>query len=644
MKFGITTKNFHLNKNFIGESCPTWVENHEINWTEVIAWNHNNSPSFAGRYFLCQDYKDADGNVHESFLWAHGEGAEVITSGASDLKFIVPIQQANPDRQRATGDYGSYYGRQDALAICNFLSKCIQMKELSMQKKHIYVFLEVLSETELSLDYWSFWSANVHDYFFLDTKEVSVGGKTVQVPTPLGSGNVFLPCICCKFSEDKSNKKYVLDPEVKKCLNEVAEGYPHMQTRCYGFWARYTEKTEYYVPEPDNLEWSSFEVYQQPVYGSKFVEVPVLLWRYVDENNEAVPESHKLTYDATHETSDSNDVSQFMLQIENWSTIHPPLSFGVDRGSDIRNQITCLANNAMCIPEMPATENNSGFHPNPPLKGITSFAIRYYSTRRGKQRTLKTMSTEEMQAIINAGAEVVVCWQSDVYDPESCGCGSPFFHIPPTLVVENQGVNDARDAFAYAANVGQPPYTPIYFAVDAEVVEADSTKFPRDEDDKFYYDHLGNISIRDKNGNSVKVLVPTINQIIEYFKDIKKGYLQYLKDQQDMGLEQVPYYVGVYASSNVLTACYILGLASYFWQAQPATWGDDPYNIDVWVHNNIWQIITWEFMLQRSPNFLNVNNAIRNCAGSGGVCLDVAWGDVGGWDRIDFHIWPGTIK
>jgi hypothetical protein len=561
-----------------------------------LTWNNGKKPKFAGRYFLGQPY-----------LWAHGEGSEA--KGQIAIERIVPIQRPNPDRQQAKDDEGDRYGFEDAQAICEYLDKCIQMDELKITNKFVYVFLDVTDDTELSIEYWSSWSATVQDHILGGEKSITVGSNTILVPT---LSNPYLPCICCKFVKaDQASFKYIPEEKVLNCLNNSGKNLVGKQIRCYGFWARVTENPTYHTPEPA-LDWSVFDTYRQP-QGSNDQLVRILLWRFKDvsiANPPDIPQGDKLTLDAAHEEIGQTQVSNFMLQVENWSTIKQPTQFGVDRGRNISNVISCLARETMWIRRLPAAPE--GLVGNVTLRGKTSFAIRYYSTSHSGIPGLKDLTTPEASAIVRSGVAIVVTWQSRV----------KYCDIPKHLTNINhpeQGFEDARDAFSYAANViRQPPYTPVYFAIDALVSKLNgTTRCQRDD------------------GTEEEIAVPTTVQITNYFRDVNRGYLQYLQEQTNNNLEPVPYYIGVYASSNVLDACYLHGLTTHFWQAWPPIWGDDPNthpNLNVWRHNNIWQVLLWDTPLAwDGPALWAINENIVNCARPDGVDLNVAWGDPGGW-------------
>jgi hypothetical protein len=172
--------------------------------------------------------------------------------------------------------------------------------------------------------------------------------------------------------------------------------------------------------------------------------------------------------------------------------------------------------------------------------------------------------------------------------------------IAPFL--NGQGRNDGLTAFNYAADtIDQPPYTPVYFAID----------FP-----------VGDPGYTDNQPGSVPVATPGLATILDYFADVHRGYRDYL-----VAHPTTPYYVGAYTQPDTAAALYRAGLVSHVWQPP---WGPStPFP-----HLNVWQIgMDW------SAQALADNPALQACrpagqpAGTFWVDLDCAWGDPGG-----FHV------
>lgn len=595
MVFGITTGKAHLNV-----LDPTVVEPEEIKWNDFLTWNNGSKPKFAGRYFLGQPY-----------LWAHGEGSE--TKGQVDIERIVPIQRSDPDHQKAKDEEGDLYGFEDAQALCEYLDKCIQMGELKITNTFVHVFLDVADGTELSTEYWSSWSAAVHDHIYVGEKSITVGGNTISVPT---LSNPYQPCICCRFVKaGGASPKYVPEQKVLDCLSNTGKNLAGSQTRCYGFWARATDNPAYHVPQPA-LDWSNFEVYRQP-QGSTDQPVWLLLWRYKDATNinpPDVPEGDKLTLDTANEPVEQAKVSKFMLQIvENQSARLPPTQAGFDRGRAISQaQVKCISDKTVTIGNLPFTGVSvgprAGVKLEPPIKDLSTFAVRYLTTpSNDPERNKDSIMPQEASDIIQNGLMLVSTWEARAEKANE------------HLTTPSQGIRDARLAFAIAAYIlRQPAYTPIYFSIDC----------------------------------NVEFLFPTgilPDDVVTYFKDIWEGYLEYLEDKEldlqgvwkdyvwtnymqglqkkkaDENLKPRPYYVGIYGPNNALAICYAKGLASHYWQAWPPRWNEGK-NLYVWPHNNLWQIL-----ISQADEFWVDNKVVRDCARDYGLDLDVAWGDPGGW-------------
>jgi hypothetical protein len=577
MNFGITARNAHLNVRL---SPPDFGH-----------------PEFAGRYFLGQPY-----------LWGHGEATDILIRGGDPR--IVPIQKADKDRQETTGSSGEQFGLDDAFAICAKLTACLDMGELGIPGRYIAVFLEVDDNTKLSEEYWTSWCSGVGNALYTTVKETEINGVKVLLPS---FAFPFIPCICCQFKKLNTGK-YAPDEDIQKCLDSTGKKYSGKQSKCRGFWARVSDIPEYHSPEPA-LDWTIFNKYDQPQGDTIKQAVPVLLWRYMDSTDFTKSEiaQKKITLDAA-----SAGVINSMLKVENWKLqlqddagnegVRPPTVFGFDSGSNISAQIVSLAKKAMRVRELPSTWviiNNNGDRINlrkgvmVNVTGKPTFLGRYYTGKPGNIDA-RNLTSREASTISRAGIDCITFFQGKVGRD----------HIADWLtnkIHPKQGKLDALDAFLYAADViRQPPHTPIYFVIDIP------------------------ISI---DGHSRSPYIPTTDEIITYFLDVNDGYQEYLQQKKAADQVPVPYYIGVYACSNVLDACYALGLATHFWQAWPIYWGDDPPtlpNLQVWPHNNIWQVMLWDI---RPDGYWpeSENRAIEMIVVPGGVDFNVAWGDTGGW-------------
>jgi hypothetical protein len=192
-----------------------------------------------------------------------------------------------------------------------------------------------------------------------------------------------------------------------------------------------------------------------------------------------------------------------------------------------------------------------------------TFVCRYYCPLNiPNNPCYKVLTRSEAQAISQAGLSIVSVFE--------WGNTQSYFTY-------DQGVSDAVTAFSYAANtIGQPGYTPIYFAVDYDAyTQADQTA------------------------------------IESYFQGIAAGYQDYLTQQRVNGLTEVPYYTGVYGSSCVMTWLQTANLAGYFWQVESTGYCGGA-NKNKWADDNLWQ--------QPGGVVCGVS-----------VDADESWGNGGGW-------------
>ena len=649
MMYGITAFNAHLNIR----SSPLDTT-FEIDWQAFKTWNNAKMPQFAGRYFLGEPY-----------LWAHGEATDVFNG--ERIPFIVPIQKADRERQEEKGIAGSMYGIEDAYALCSKLSTCLLMGELSLVGKYVPVFLEVEKGTKLSAEYWTAWCNLVVRSIEATVKEVDIQGTNVPVPSILFP---FLPCIYCEFTKNAAGK-YTVDADVRACLEATGKSSPGQweKTACRGFWARATDVPGYHVPEPP-LDWSKFELYEQPQSDTLKVSVPVLFWRYMDSADPAVAgmdQFDKFSLDAVAPSAEKS-----LLKVEEWKlatvdsagqdSVLTPALFGIDRGASLRNQMAALTKETMKLPEFPSTyrydDQLREFYLNigvktGGLKGKPTFAGRYYTGRPIDHRDLVN---EEAQKISRSGVDIVTFFQGKArYD-----------QVPNYLLTPNQGKLDALAAFSYAAEViGQPPHTPVYFAIDTDVSNAsavsvaDIIRYFSDVNDGYReYQTSRRIfsvsgitskplqgAVYTHNGSSWTVIYGDITSgrgTVECWRSVgaaeplESGTLTKESGTGDSSLtfddvrkgNPIPYYIGVYSCWNVMDALYSQGLASYFWQAWPFTWGEraavNPYpNLKIWPHANIWQILLAN-TFSRGYWALGENKRIIEAAGGVNVGFVVA--------------------
>jgi hypothetical protein len=147
------------------------------------------------------------------------------------------------------------------------------------------------------------------------------------------------------------------------------------------------------------------------------------------------------------------------------------------------------------------------------------FVARYY---RGKSK-FPALTAKEAVALSSANMKIVTVWESrsDVI--------GHFSH--------STGVDEGTSAYRQALVVGQPPNTPIYFAVDADF-------------------------------DSEEIAGP----ITDYFRGIADGF-------NAIGQQSPVYAIGVYGSGLVCSSLLAHGLARFSWLAMSTGWrGSKTFN------------------------------------------------------------------
>jgi len=155
------------------------------------------------------------------------------------------------------------------------------------------------------------------------------------------------------------------------------------------------------------------------------------------------------------------------------------------------------------------------------------FVGRYFSTY-----TWKVIKKEEAQRISDADMYIISIWQESANYPE-------YFSY-------NQGKSDGKNAFKYAAQIGQTPNTPVYLAVDFDATSEQKQR------------------------------------VLDYFRGVGDGYQEYLKEHG------VTYKIGVYGSYWVLDWLKEEHIATYFYQAYAPGWSGGQ-NSNPWPGHNIQQ-------------------------------------------------------
>lgn len=193
-----------------------------------------------------------------------------------------------------------------------------------------------------------------------------------------------------------------------------------------------------------------------------------------------------------------------------------PTIWGFDTASDTTAQATHLADSSTVINGLPV-----------------NFVCRYYDNFRHSTHHL---SPAEARALSDAGLGIVTVWESP---RTSSNNGDDVWPTVTEYFTRAWGAQDGLDAFMIAAKMGQPGNTPIYFAVDCDLQDADAAA------------------------------------LADYFSGIQDGYVQYHQSRQAKGMANPDYAVGVYGSGFVLKKCLTQGIATYFWQCMSSGWNDN---------------------------------------------------------------------
>jgi len=611
MAFGVCSSRVHLNAldtmhlefaNELDSLDSQTHANNEINWGALSQFRNNEIPAFAGRYFLGTPNREEIDNDIGFSLWSHGESSDFVTPDR-----IVPMQRSNRERQEVAGNEGQRFGTDDAYALGLYLQRCLDVGDLLFPNTapFVLVFLEVTPTTQLSVDYWWNWASTIYS-MSITTDPQSTDTLPVQ---PL------LPALTCGFAASESSTEFRPEAAIRDCLNapNAPRGRRHL---CYGFWAiNPLDEPVFEEFRQEELDWS----------------VPVFYWRSYDPTVSTVPGGideptlQTLTLVSLDEIhANGEDPLQFALRSGVWNPTGPlptvgdnpatdtaesdfvfsnnshtqltvlPTEIGIDTAAYLNNGIAhqvvfkqdgnTETERPISIARLPAGfqsyDNGTDLTPIGGIIKTASFAGRYLWDH------FNSIQPDEVREIIASGMQVNVFFQ---------------LGINPA----GKGLTHGRRAFNSAHNLGQPPYTPIYFAVDADI-DAGLTK--------------------DRG------LQPTFAEAFTYFQNIRRAYRDYIADSS-----KTPYYIGCYGSSKLLSAVYRAGLASHFWQLWAPTYGapvnepEDWYKTcagwRAWPHLNVWQIIIdgTDSELYDVWQDNDVDQVV-------GVDLNVAWGDSGAWE------------
>jgi LysM repeat protein len=155
------------------------------------------------------------------------------------------------------------------------------------------------------------------------------------------------------------------------------------------------------------------------------------------------------------------------------------------------------------------------------ITGLKSNGIEYVCRYLGN--SWKSMDKTEADEIISAGLNIVSIWETNPTN-------AAYF-------TENQGINDGKQASTYAAAIGQPKGSAIYFAVDYDAQPSD------------------------------------MNAILSYFSGVRRGL-------------DPSYKVGVYGSYSVLEMLYSNHAADFYWQTYAWSRGNVANFVNIFQYSN----------------------------------------------------------
>lgn len=600
MNYGVATSRAHLDR-----LDPAARVEGEIAWDLLPGWvPGGGAPKFAGRYFLgVPTQTEADGvpGAGSGFcLWAHGEGAD---PGAPRL--IVPLQRSDPDRQIAVGGTGQTYGTQDAVALAQYIDRCLAVGDIGLSGNGpVLVFLEVDDNVSLSFEYWSAWATAIFEAILYPARFMNRSG--------VSGVQGLLPAIRCGFKYDNNTEWFLPDPKVQGCLSVVSR--TNRRTRCFGFWARRFGGDPGLAQHP--FDWSTMGEFEQtgrilvPPLPPLRYRIPVRYLQWFDgPGGWSIPAgtlqdslalltlsySAEGTYDPLPATLTATDWHADRVDTTD-NLVEMPVQFGLDKNRDLTRKAACLRAAGVMVSSLPSSSNGltggfAGTELASPISGECSLAFRYYSSSDSINK--KDMDGKEARSISAAGFHIGVSWEASFSETATID------DLIDHFLTIDRGRKDAVAAFNCAAFViGQPAYTPVYFAID----------FPPGE----VY--------------SAGRLMPPLEDVLTYFKNVQQGYREYLRTPGS-----IPYYVGAYAARNVCEMLYRSGLATHFWQPWPPNWGQLPPdfrgNWKPFPHVNAWQVVIDNTVPEAGrPNLVTENAALFACTS---VDIDVAWGDPG---------------
>jgi hypothetical protein len=410
-----------------------------------------------------------------------------------------------------------------------------------------------------------------------------------------------VPAILCAFAFDSETETFLPEMGVRACLDQV--GPRGFRTHCHGLWARRLAGDPGLATH--TFSWLNLGEYRQPrlilgIEGAYMQRVPVRYLRWFDgPDGLPIPEGPLrdtlalITLDWPATGGDADPLGAVFTATtwradtnDGWDAplTEMPSQLGVDTATNVlrkANAIERLRTTRLVVTALPYDSDAPATPVD--LHRPCSFVFRYYSPRR----TAKTLRADEAAAMSWAGLPIAVVWEGHAVLDQGW---EPYVNDLIEPFVEGHGRQDGLRAFTYAAGtIVQPPYTPIYFAIDFPVGT----------------DYLG-------------VDTPPMETIVSYFHDLHRGYRDYLTTYLETHATAPPYYVGVYGEADACAALYRAGLATHFWQVAWATWGNGrrPF-----AHLNAWQVGVFDTQAVQDDNRTLMNTVE--------VDLDVAWGDPG---------------
>lgn len=682
MSYGITTGRAHLNKlqmmyqsdaaipGFTGpnptpgfaaelDALDTRTGGHrEIDWSVFADYmNSADGPAFAGRYFHGQATAQEVTEDEAFCIWAHGEGND---AEVPDKIFV--IQRANARWQAVTTRRDARrLAEMEARATLRRVEEALRVGDLWCHgmAATIVVYLET-APGQLSPQYWRYWARTVLSHQF----DHPTGDKIAP----------FVPGIICDYVEtEPGSGSYWPEAAVRLALGAA----PYVETEgdtppgdgdfedpgleampfsrsiyqpvCFSLWARNMPE-DGDIPALFAIRWlttaAELTTHFIRVWDCHTQDLPddpvlteaqrnILAIVTIDKMVANLPENAldwtlrpvDWRINAPQAEGVYGPGGTFEVT-ESWSSegelLTPPTQFGLDHLSPATAAVYAQASQTevevRLLPDN--SYDNGGGQPvlsgtdftHDPLIFLPSFTGRYLPPKP------TSLSAAEVEHIAASGLQIVSLYQQAA-DPTGTNL--------PNLRMSDASM---RQAFENAMRFGQPPFTPVYFAVDVDV---DGNNW---KDTEWRTDPDG--TVHDDG--------PSFQAILDFYRRVRRVYTQDYLTQDGA----VPYHIGAYAPIKVMHALYRAGLATHFWQSMAHTFGR-PVGLNfsteqwrrwyctspgwrAWPHANLWQIRlagasdtgfwTWpRNAVLTQPPFPQDAEAASWCD------INVAWGNPGGW-------------